>query len=116
MFFAENRDLVKETLQDRGFKKVRLGIEGFPIDMTAIEPHRATAPENLYRYEQRPYIFISWEKVDSLLCVLNRNLVLFLQEVKSNQHVNFQYVRKSSSFQATSGNGGGRRPPQERWF
>ena len=76
--FSENRELVKEVLQEKGLKKVKLGIEGFPIDISADS-------SDSYRYEQRPYLCVSWEK-----------------EEKSNRHVIFQYVKKNRRSRSNS--------------
>eukprot|EP00732_Lithocolla_globosa_P005213 Lithocolla_globosa_v1_NODE_5241_length_1276_cov_32.660115.p1 type:complete len:286 gc:universal NODE_5241_length_1276_cov_32.660115:1246-389(-) len=79
LLYAENRRLVEEVLMERGLKKVKLGIEAFPMDKQICDPHGIPL-SNPYRYEHRPYISCSWEKED-----------------KGNRRVAFQYVRKTSS-------------------
>jgi len=89
--YGENREIVKDVLLDLGLKKVKLGIEAyvdpqqwptsitradapavsylghtlhrFPLDTIVDEPVRSASAEDVYRYEQRPYIALSWEKV-----------------------------------------------------
>jgi len=87
--FAENRELAREALQERGFKKVRLGIEAFPIDL--IDDPNNASPSNVYRYEQRPFIFVSWEKVDILFYFLLFSFILFY-------YFNHEFLTISFSF------------------
>lgn len=93
--FSENREIAKEALLDRGLKKVKTGIEGFPIDMVD-NPNASSS--NAYRYEQRPYLIVSWEKVRCFPLFFHS--VLFSppplpQEEKSNRHVFFQHVKRT---------------------
>lgn len=78
--YIENRDVSKQVLKDRGLKKIRLGIEGFPTHKEKIRRRTGDRrPEVIYNYIQRPFIRMSWEK----------------EEAKS-RHVDFQCVRSKS--------------------
>lgn len=77
--YVENRDVAKLVLKERGFKKIRLGIEGFPTHIEKIKRRAAGRAEVIYSYIQRPFLKMSWEK----------------EEAKS-RHVDFQCVRSKS--------------------
>nr|XP_027204383.1 BTB/POZ domain-containing protein 10-like [Dermatophagoides pteronyssinus] len=78
--YIENRDVSKQVLKDRGLKKIRLGIEGFPTHKEKIRRRTGDRrPEVIYNYIQRPFIRMSWE----------------MEEAKS-RHVDFQCVRSKS--------------------
>ena len=36
--YIENREVAKQVLKDRGFKKIRLGIEGYPTTKERVKP------------------------------------------------------------------------------
>jgi hypothetical protein len=74
--FIENRHLAKEVCEGRGFKKVKLGMEGYPV----CDRQERDTGSLVFRYEQRPYIRLSWEK-----------------EVVRNKHVHFQVNKRPSS-------------------
>lgn len=78
--YIENRDVAKSVLKERGLKKIRLGIEGYPIHLEKLRHKTSTSrPEVIYNYVQRPFIKLSWEK----------------EEAKS-RHVDFQCIRSKS--------------------
>lgn len=77
--YIENRDVAKQVLRDRGLKKIRLGIEGYPTYREKVKARPGGKHEVIYNYAQRPFIHMSWEK----------------QEAKS-RHVDFQCVRSKS--------------------
>lgn len=77
--YIENRDVAKQVLKDRGLKKIRLGIEGYPTYKEKIKKRAGGRPEVIYNYVQRPFIHMSWEK----------------EEAKS-RHVDFQCVKSKS--------------------
>jgi hypothetical protein len=77
--YIENRDVAKQVLRDRGLKKIRLGIEGYPTYKEKVKSRPGGKHEVIYNYAQRPFIHMSWEK----------------QEAKS-RHVDFQCVRSKS--------------------
>jgi len=77
--YIENRDVAKQVLKDRGLKKLRLGIEGYPTHKEKIKLRTGNKPEVVYNYVQRPFIHMSWEK----------------EEAKS-RHVDFQCVKSKS--------------------
>nr|XP_057943412.1 BTB/POZ domain-containing protein 10-like isoform X2 [Doryrhamphus excisus] len=78
--YIENRDVAKSVLKDRGLKKIRLGIEGYPTCKEKIKRRPGGRPEVIYNYVQRPFIRMSWEK----------------EEGKS-RHVDFQCVKSKST-------------------
>lgn len=77
--YIENREVAKSVLKDRGFKKTRLGIEGYPTTKERIK-HRRGKSHVSYNFVQRPFVSLSWEK-----------------EEHRSRHVDFQCV-KSKSF------------------
>lgn len=77
--YIENRDVAKQVLKERGLKKIRLGIEGYPTYKEKIKRRPGGRPEVIYNYVQRPFIKMSWEK----------------EEAKS-RHVDFQCVKSKS--------------------
>ncbi|KAG7274438.1 hypothetical protein CRUP_033594, partial [Coryphaenoides rupestris] len=77
--YIENRDVVKAVLKERGLKKIRLGIEGYPTYKEKVKKRPGGRPEVIYNYVQRPFIRMSWEK----------------EEGKS-RHVDFQCVKSKS--------------------
>jgi BTB/POZ domain-containing protein 10 len=77
--YIENRDVAKQVLKDRGLKKLRLGIEGYPTHKEKVRLRSGSKPEVVYNYVQRPFIHMSWEK----------------EEAKS-RHVDFQCVKSKS--------------------
>lgn len=77
--YIENRDVAKQVLKDRGLKKIRLGIEGYPTYKEKIKKRPDGRAEVIYNYVQRPFIHMSWEK----------------EEAKS-RHVDFQCVKSKS--------------------
>ncbi|KAI1307973.1 BTB/POZ domain-containing protein KCTD20 [Halotydeus destructor] len=77
--YIENRDVAKHVLKERGLKKIRLGIEGFPTHKEKVRRRPGGKPEVIYNYVQRPFMRLSWEN----------------EEAKS-RHVDFQCVRSKS--------------------
>ncbi|CAF0736626.1 unnamed protein product [Didymodactylos carnosus] len=77
--YVENREVAKQVLKDRGLKKIRMGIEGYPTHKEKIRCRPRARPEAIYSYIQRPFLRMSWEK----------------EEAKS-RHVDFQCVRSRS--------------------
>ena len=77
--YIENREVAKSVLKDRGLKKIRMGIEGYPTHKEKVRCRPRTRPEAIYSYIQRPFLRMSWEK----------------EEAKS-RHVDFQCVRSRS--------------------
>ncbi|KAL8573571.1 BTB/POZ domain-containing protein 10 [Nucella lapillus] len=77
--YIENRTVAKQVLKERGLKKIRLGIEGYPTYKEKIKRRPGGRAEVIYSYVQRPFLRMSWEK----------------EEAKS-RHVDFQCVRSKS--------------------
>ncbi|KAL7648297.1 UNVERIFIED_CONTAM: hypothetical protein RMT77_000203 [Armadillidium vulgare] len=77
--YIENRDVAKQVLKERGLKKIRLGIEGYPTYKEKVKKRPGGRAEVIYNYVQRPFIRMSWEK----------------EEAKS-RHVDFQCVKSKS--------------------
>ena len=75
--YFENRDVAKEVLKERGLKKVKIGIEGYPTHMEKVKyKSNSIKPEVIYNYIQRPFVHMSWEK-----------------EGSKSRHVDFQCVK-----------------------
>jgi len=81
--YFENRDVAKEVLKERGLKKIRLGIEGYPThkEKVKLRPNGGR-PEVIYNYVQRPFVRMSWEKEES-----------------KSRHVDFQCVKHKNNLQ-----------------
>merc|ERR1712088_467803 len=77
--YVENREQAKSVLRERGLKKVKLGIEGYPTHKERVKKRPGGKAEVIYNYVQRPFIHMSWEK----------------EEAKS-RHVDFQCVKSKS--------------------
>ena len=77
--YIENRDVAKQVMKERGLKKIRLGIEGYPTHKEKVKKRAGGRAEVIYNYVQRPFIHMSWEK----------------EEAKS-RHVDFQCVKSKS--------------------
>jgi len=77
--YVENRDVSKLVLKERGLKKIRLGIEGYPTTKEKVKKRASGRAEVIYNYVQRPFIHMSWEK----------------EEARS-RHVDFQCVKSKS--------------------
>lgn len=77
--YIENRDVAKQVMKERGLKKIRLGIEGYPTYKEKVKKRAGGREEVIYNYVQRPFIHMSWEK----------------EEAKS-RHVDFQCVKSKS--------------------
>ncbi|KAG1946168.1 BTB/POZ domain-containing protein KCTD20 isoform X2 [Pimephales promelas] len=77
--FIENRDVAKTVLKERGLKNIRIGIEGYPTCKEKVKRRPGGKSEVIYRFVQRPFLALSWEK----------------EEGKS-RHVDFQCVRSRS--------------------
>ena len=77
--YVENREEAKAVLRERGLKKVKLGIEGYPTHKERIKKRPGGRAEVVYNYVQRLFIHMSWEK----------------EEAKS-RHVDFQCVKSKS--------------------
>jgi len=75
--YIENREIAKQVLKERGLKKIRLGIEGYPTSKEKVKIRAGNKFEVIYNYIQRPFIMMSWEK-------------------EKSRHVDFQCVRSKS--------------------
>lgn len=84
--YVENREVVKQVLKERGLKKIKLGIEGYPTHKEKVRRRSGSKPEVIYNYVQRPFVRMSWEK----------------EEAKS-RHVDFQCVPSKSSTNLAEG-------------
>jgi BTB/POZ domain-containing protein 10 len=66
-------------MKERGLKKIRLGVEGYPTYKEKVRKRPGGRAEVIYNYVQRPFIHMSWEK----------------EEAKS-RHVDFQCFKSKS--------------------
>ncbi|KAH9401015.1 hypothetical protein TYRP_002600 [Tyrophagus putrescentiae] len=81
--YIENRDVSKQVLKDRGLKKIRLGIEGFPTHKEKIRRRTGDRrPEVIYNYIQRPFIRMSWEKEEAK----SRHVDFSVRPLQSNEN------------------------------
>lgn len=87
--YIENREVIKQVLKDRGLKKIKIGIEGYPTHKEKVRRRSGCRPEVIYNYVQRPFVRMSWEK----------------EEAKS-RHVDFQCVPSKSVTNLASGANG----------
>ncbi|GBP81056.1 hypothetical protein EVAR_62096_1 [Eumeta japonica] len=72
-------DVAKQVMKERGLKKIRLGVEGYPTYKEKVRKRPGGRAEVIYNYVQRPFIHMSWEK----------------EEAKS-RHVDFQCFKSKS--------------------
>ncbi len=92
--YIENRDVAKQVLKERGLKKIRLGIEGYPTSKEKVKLRQGNKLEVFYSYIQRPFLMVSWEKENS-------------------RHVDFQCVRSKSITNLLEQNGYGSQAGEE---
>lgn len=52
-------------MKERGLKKIRLGIEGYPTYKEKIKKRAGGRADVIYNYVQRPFIHMSWEKEEA---------------------------------------------------
>lgn len=79
VFPTNFRDVAKQVMKERGLKKIRLGVEGYPTYKEKVRKRPGGRAEVIYNYVQRPFIHMSWEK----------------EEAKS-RHVDFQCFKSKS--------------------
>lgn len=63
--YIENRDVAKQVMKERGLKKIRLGIEGYPTYKEKVKKRAGGRKDVIYNYVQRPFIHMSWEKEEA---------------------------------------------------
>lgn len=63
--YIENRDVAKQVMKERGLKKIRLGIEGYPTHKEKVKKRAGGRSDVIYNYVQRPFIHMSWEKEEA---------------------------------------------------
>ena len=56
--YIENRDVAKQVLKERGLKKIRLGIEGYPTNKEKIKRRPGGRAEGMERHSQKKNIVI----------------------------------------------------------
>ena len=83
--YIENREVSKMVLKERGLKKIRIGIEGYPTYKEKVRRRAGGRSDVIYNYAQRPFIRMSWEK-----------------EENRSRHVDFQCVKSKSISDLTS--------------
>lgn len=100
--FIENRDVAKEVLKERGLKKIRLGIEGFPTSKEKLKVRPGNKFEVIYNYIQRPFLMMSWEKEKSrhvdFQCVRSKSVT----NLETTTDVDITYYENSSSNNGSS--------------
>lgn len=78
--YFENRHVAKQVLKERGLKKIRIGIEGYPTHKEKVKRRPGGRIEVIYNYVQRPFLRMSWE-----------------QEEAKSRHVDFQCIKSNRS-------------------
>ena len=110
--YIENRDVAKQVLKDRGLKKLRLGIEGYPTHKEKVRLRTGSRPEVIYNYVQRPFIRLSWEKEEAksrhvdFQCVKSKSITN-LAEAAADLVQDLQLVNNTESYLARIQNNGG---------
>lgn len=84
--YIENREVAKQVLLERGLKKIRIGIEGYPTSKDRVKFRPGLRPEAIYNYIQCPFLRMSWE-----------------EEENKSRHVDFQCVKSKSVSDLTTG-------------
>ncbi|VDP78494.1 unnamed protein product [Echinostoma caproni] len=84
--YIENREVAKQVLLERGLKKIRIGIEGYPTCKDRMKFRPGFRPEAIYNYVQCPFLRMSWE-----------------EEENKSRHVDFQCVKSKSVSDLTTG-------------
>ncbi|CAH8578858.1 unnamed protein product [Dicrocoelium dendriticum] len=84
--YIENREVAKQVLLERGLKKIRIGIEGYPTSKDRVKFRPGVRPEAIYNYIQCPFLRMSWE-----------------EEENKSRHVDFQCVKSKSVSDLTTG-------------
>jgi hypothetical protein len=95
--YIENRDVAKFVLKERGMKKIRLGIEGYPTHKEKIKLRPGNKFEVIYNYIQRPFLSMSWEKEQSrhvdFQCVRSKSISNLLEiNTDFDNESNFQFI------------------------
>ena len=84
--YIENRDVAKQVLKERGLKKIRLGIEGYPTYKEKVRKRPGGRAEVIYNYVQRPFIHMSWEKEEAKSRHVDFQVILFILLVKDKKN------------------------------
>lgn len=102
--YIENRDVAKQVLKERGLKKIRLGIEGYPTSKEKVKLRQGNKLEVFYNYIQRPFLMVSWEKENSrhvdFQCVRSKSITNLLEQNGYGNHVG-----DDGTFQSMGGGG-----------
>jgi hypothetical protein len=88
--YIENRDVAKQVMKERGLKKIRLGIEGYPTYKEKVKKRAGGREEVIYNYVQRPFIHMSWEKEEA-----KSRHVDFQVFVQLHKEIYYTYVTNS---------------------
>jgi hypothetical protein len=95
--YIENRDVAKQVMKERGLKKIRLGIEGYPTYKEKIKKRAGGREEVIYNYVQRPFIHMSWEKEEA-----KSRHVDFQVHIQLCKEMYYTYLTESRAIQGTS--------------
>jgi hypothetical protein len=105
--YIENRDVAKQVLKERGMKKIRLGIEGYPTHKEKIKLRPGNKFEVIYSYIQRPFLSMSWEKEQSrhvdFQCVRSKSISNLLEINTDFDGENFQFIDTFAQNNLSSG-------------
>lgn len=106
--YIENRDVAKQVLKERGLKKIRLGIEGYPTCKEKIKLRHGNKLEVFYSYIQRPFLMLSWEKEKSrhvdFQCVRSKSITNLLEQNGFGQYEELGQHENAFQVNASEGN------------
>ena len=109
--YVENREQAKSVLRERGLKKVKLGIEGYPTHKEKVKKRPGGRAEVIYNYVQRPFIHMSWEKEEAksrhvdFQCVISKS-VTNLAEAAADPSIDGGNNQEGEGGEAGGANGG----------
>lgn len=92
--YIENRDVAKQVLKERGLKKIRLGIEGYPTYKEKVRKRPGGRAEVIYNYVQRPFIHMSWEKEEAKSRHVDFQVILLKNRLIISIWINYLFRKK----------------------
>ena len=94
--YIENRDVAKQVLKERGLKKIRLGIEGYPTYKEKVRKRPGGRAEVIYNYVQRPFIHMSWEKEEAKSRHVDFQVILLKNRLIISIWINYLFRKKNN--------------------
>ena len=102
--YIENRDVAKQVLKERGLKKIRLGIEGYPTYKEKVRKRPGGRAEVIYNYVQRPFIHMSWEKEEAKSRHVDFQVILLKNRLIISIWINYLFRKKKTTKQTKQSN------------